>query len=355
MDLYVTGGIEYNLFMLTLPKVSFGRNTCNIHLIPFENTVTCEIERLTFIDESLVPKDTWATIKEKELYKEIEDVSESIPVYYMVDYQASITAITTPYTINESEPMYIYGFVGNSEIVDGKIENVELSSLTISGPMPPNYTLKIGWYDNEGKFNKSDVIYNLTRTKICSSEISVDPNKEYIIASETNSFGIEIFEYDEQLNFIQKTYKSIHTNKPTLASNTITFTENTKYITFNLYNYGNDLTQADIVFLDASQSYDKTRIHYGVSGTHNLSGQLRGLPEVQDTQIGSVLTRRVGVRDYKEGDVNGGYMLTDGTTTLYALNPEEYKIETVIPYGIAFYGTALGCTISSNIPMGVYG
>lgn len=44
----------------------------------------------------------------------------------------------------EEGPSFIYGFIGNSEIVDGKIENADLSTVTLSGNITPNYTLKEG-------------------------------------------------------------------------------------------------------------------------------------------------------------------------------------------------------------------
>lgn len=352
MDLYVTGGIEDNGYMLTLPKVQFGRSTCNIHLIPYDTTMTCEVERLTF-DDLIRPGDTWIGVKQLELQKELVDVGESIPVQYLASYDSQVNTDMTPITIDSPGPTCIYGFVGNSTIIDGKIESVNLSSITISGQTAPNYELKIGWYDNEGKFNEPIFTYDLARTKICSSEISVLPGKEYAIVSETNNFGIEIFEYDEQKNFIQKTTKFMSsTSELQLPLKLITFTENTKYITFNLYNHGNDLSQTDIAFLDTSQPYDSTRIHYGTI-MQQQQGYLRGLPGGRDTMVGSVLIRRVGTRNYKEGDVNSDYLLTDGTTTLYVLNPDEYETSLRVPKGISFLGTGLGCTISSNIPMGI--
>lgn len=141
-----------------------------------------------------------------------------------------------------------------------------------------------------------------------------------------------------------------------LAYKDITFTENTNCITFNLYHHGNDISQCDIAFVDGSTgaSIDNSRFYYGNTGTAYLSGELHGLPVARDTFIGNVYTKRVGVRDYEEGDINSDSLLTDGTTTIYALNPDEYKTaiyESV--RGIGFYGTAKGCTISGNIPFGI--
>ena len=184
--------------------------------------------------------------------------------------------------------------------------------------------------------------------------MSVNPGAEYVIVSETNSFGIEIFEYDEQQNFIQKTLKYVNSEHPgiILAHSEITFAENTNYITFNLYYHGNDLTQTDIAFLDANQPFDEGKIHYGIFNS-NMYGILHGLPAARDTRVGGTLIRRVGERKYEEGDVNSDSLLTDGTTTIYALSPDEYQIVTVTPGGIGFAGTAVGCTISSEIPVGI--
>lgn len=57
-DIQITGGVEFNLYELNIPRVSFGRNTCNIHIIPVsEFAVTCEVERLTFDNGAIIPED----------------------------------------------------------------------------------------------------------------------------------------------------------------------------------------------------------------------------------------------------------------------------------------------------------
>lgn len=357
-DIQITGGVEFNLYELNIPRVSFGRNTCNIHIIPVsEFAVTCEVERLTFDNGAIIPEDNvWGSIKTKELLQELTDVSESVPLTNMSYYDNA--EIKDSHAIKNSGPAWIFGFVGNSEIIDGKIKCVNLSSLTVSEPYAAlNYELKKGWYDDQGIFNKVSSL-NFGNTRICSSEISVNPGVEYTIISETSNFSIEIFEYDAQGSFIQKTFKHLHSSVPgmALAYKDITFTENTNCITFNLYHHGNDISQCDIAFVDGSTDapIDESRFYYGNTGTTYLSGELHGLLTARDTLIGNVYTKRVGVRDYEEGDVNSDSLLTDGTTTIYALNPDEYKTEIYDSVrGIGFYGTAKGCTISGNIPFGI--
>ena len=82
------------------------------------------------------------SLKTKELTQEVADLSLSVPLYFMTECENA--ELKTSMTISDSGPAYIYGFVGNSEIIDGKIKGVNLSDLTISAPAVPNYTLKSG-------------------------------------------------------------------------------------------------------------------------------------------------------------------------------------------------------------------
>ena len=52
-DICVTGGLEVSVTGFIIPKVQFGRKTCNIHITGGDNVAICEVERLTFVDDRL--------------------------------------------------------------------------------------------------------------------------------------------------------------------------------------------------------------------------------------------------------------------------------------------------------------
>lgn len=151
--------------------------------------------------------------------------------------------------------------------------------------------------------------------------IRVIPDTQYYVKGTTANYsGMYVYYYDKDKNFIGR---AVYNNQYNVRNHEITTPSNCCYIMFKcqyatgVSSYQNDIT-ISIYYADGTD-YDQY-FPYEENTYDTGTEVLRSAGSVRDIKLpdGSI-TRKVGTRAYQSGDENDSSVITDGTTTYYAL------------------------------------